>query len=106
MEVRIGIDTLAVETRFVYRVDGPVPDHVREALNIRYRPNGWTLPYQRRQPVKLTFSKLIFFDISTVTRPADPIGYWSQKSGASWSTAREALYNPFPLSKDRGTPSR
>jgi hypothetical protein len=105
MEVHIDMYT-QVETWFAYRVNGPIPNHVREALNIRYGPKGWTLPYQRRQTFDLTFSEPTFFDISTVTRPADAIGYWSQKSGASWSTARASLYNPFPLSKDRGTPSR
>lgn len=64
---------MSYDSRFVYRVWGPVREEVRAALDERYGPNGWYSSYERALEARRR--KPFFFEPSFVFRPADYRGY-------------------------------
>ena len=67
------------ESRYVYRVPGPVSDAARAALDERYGKEGWYSPEEEERKRAARQWREPFFDTSYVFRPADPVGYLLRK---------------------------
>lgn len=68
------------ESRYVYRVPGPVSDAARASLDERYGKEGWYSPEEEEEKRRQRRQQWgLFFDPSYVFRPADPVGYLLRK---------------------------
>lgn len=74
---------MSIDTRYPYRVPGPVSDAARAALDARYGKEGWFSPEEEEEKRLARLRRETFFgtsfEPSYVFRPADPTGYLLRK---------------------------